>query len=207
MATRLPSLLPLACLAMLAWLPPAFADPEVYRLDPVHTQVLFQVDHQGFSAPFGRVPLKQGWFRFDADDWSQAEVHVELDLARLDMGDAEWNETVRSRQLLDTARWPTARFRSRSVTQVDAKHGIIHGELTLHGRTQPIDVAFTLNKMGVDPYAFRYKAGFSATASVARMAFGITRYAEVIGGEVKVSIEAEGLRDRNAAEAAEEARP
>jgi polyisoprenoid-binding protein YceI len=94
------------------------------------------------------------------------------------------------------------------VTQVDAKHGIIHGELTLHGRTQPIEVSFTLNKMAVDPYAFRYKAGFSATAHVARMAFGINRYAEVIGSEIRVSIEVEGLRDRNAAEAAaKEERP
>ncbi|MBN8727553.1 MAG: polyisoprenoid-binding protein [Xanthomonadales bacterium] len=198
MAIRSPSLLPLVCLATLAWLPPAFATPAVYRLDPVHTQVLFQVDHQGFSAPFGRVRLKQGWFRFDPDDWSQGAVDVELDLASVDMGDAKWNETIRSGQLLDTERWPTARFRSRSVAQDDARHGLIHGELTLHGRTRPLDIAVTLNRIAVDPYMFRYKAGFSATASVPRMAFGIDRYAEVIGREIKVFIEIEGLRDRNA---------
>jgi len=196
MAIRLPWPLPLACLAALAAASPGWASPSVYRLDPVHTQVLFQVDHQGFSVPFGRVRLKQGWFRFDPEDWSQGEVDVELDLDSIDMGDPEWNAVIRSGQLLDTQRWPTARFSGRSVSQRDARHGVIHGELTLHGQTRPLDVAFTLNRVAVDPYMFRYKAGFSATAEVPRMAFGIDRYAEVVGRNIKVFIEVEGLRER-----------
>ncbi|MGN6519122.1 MAG: YceI family protein [Dokdonella sp.] len=178
---------------------PARATPDTYRFDLVHTQVLFAVDHQRFSQPQGRLHVKEGWFQFDPADWSSARVDVVVDLASLDLGDAKWNDTATSGQLLAVARWPTARYTSRSVERKDATHGVIHGDLTFHGQTRALDLAFTLNHVGNDPYAFKQKAGFSATATLPRFEFGITRYKDVIGAEVELRIEVEGLRDRAAA--------
>ena len=178
---------------------PAGAAPDTYRFDLVHTQILFTADHQRFSRPQGRLHVKEGWFQFDPEDWSSARVDVVVDLASLDLGDAKWNDTAISGQLLDVARWPTARYTSRSVERKDATHGVIHGDLTFHGQTRALDLAFTLNHVGNDPYAFKQKAGFSATATLPRFEFGITRYKDVIGAEVELRIEVEGLRDRAAA--------
>jgi polyisoprenoid-binding protein YceI len=177
----------------------ATAAPVTYRFDPVHSQVWFRTDHQGFSHPLGRVRIKDGWFQFDEQDWSASRVDVEIDLSSVDMGDAKWNEMIQSGQLLDTARWPTARYTSRGVEKIDAKRGVIHGDLTLHGTTRPVDVAFTLNLIAPDPYAFKRKAGFSASATLPRSAFGIKRYADVIGENIQVLLEIEGLRDGSAA--------
>ncbi|MBA8884571.1 YceI family protein [Dokdonella fugitiva] len=178
---------------------PARAAAETYRFDLVHTQVLFAVDHQRFSRPHGRLRVREGWFQFDPADWSSARVDVVVDLASLDLGDAKWNDTATSGQLLDAARWPTARYTSRSIEQTDANHGVVHGDLTFHGVTRALDLAITLNRVGNDPYAFRQKAGFSATATLPRFDFGITRYKDVIGADVELRIEVEGLRDRDAA--------
>ena len=87
----------------------------------------------------------------------------------------------------------------RGVEKIDAKRGVIHGDLTLHGTTRPVDVAFTLNLIAPDPYAFKRKAGFSASATLPRSAFGIKRYADVIGENIQVLLEIEGLRDGSAA--------
>ena len=57
------------------------------------------------------------------------------------------------------------------VTQASSLSGVIHGELELRGRRVPVDVAFTLNRIGNDPYAFGRKAGFSASARLARADF------------------------------------
>ena len=176
----------------------AHAAPETYRIDPVHSQVWFSVGHEGFSYPQGRLRIASGWFQFDEQDWAASRVDVTIDLTAADMGDAKWSETVQSGQFLDAGRWPTARFSSRSVTKSDATHGVIHGELTLRGTTLPIDVAFTFNRLGVDPYAFRKKAGFSARASLQRSAYGMKRYADVVGDRISVHAEIEGLRDRAA---------
>lgn len=178
----------------------ALAEPVVYRFDPVHTQVWFTADHQRFSHPQGRARVKDGWFQFDEKDWSASRVDVEIDLASLDMGDAKWTDTVRSGQLLDVARWPIARYTSRSVEKKGDRSGVIHGELTLHGATRPVDVEFTVNRIGNDPYAFRQKAGFSAKAVLHRSDFDIRRYADVIGESIELRFEIEGLADRGAAD-------
>ncbi len=34
---------------------PALADADTYRLDPVHTRVLFTIDHAGYSQAMGTV--------------------------------------------------------------------------------------------------------------------------------------------------------
>ena len=72
-----------ACSLLAFALLPALASARVisYRIDPVHTQVLFSVDHDGYSQPVGRLQVKAGWLQFDEDDWSRAQVEVTIDKA------------------------------------------------------------------------------------------------------------------------------
>lgn len=190
------TMIAVAASALPAW---AAAAPETYRFDPVHTQVWFSASHQGFSHPLGRLRVKDGWFSFDEKDWSASRVDVTIDLASADLGDDAWNRTVRSGQFLDVERWPTARYVSRSVEKKADGGGVIHGELQFRGESRPVDVAFTFNRLANDPYLFKRKAGFSATATLQRSAFGMKRYAEVVGEEVALRFEIEGLRDGDAA--------
>jgi len=180
------------------------AEPVVYRFDPPHTQIFFSADHQKFSHPVGRLKVKDGWFQFDDRDFSTAKVDVEIDMKSADIGDDKWSETIRGGQLLDAEKYPTARYISKSVEKKGDKAGVIHGDLTLHGVTKPVDVAFTLNRVGNDPYRFKQKAGFSATATIKRADFGISRYTEVIGANIELRFEIEGLRDGGAAKEAEQ---
>ena len=192
----------LALVLILAMPALATADVETYRIDPVHSQVWFSVSHDGFSFPQGRLRIDSGWFQFDEDDWSASRVDVTIDLDSVDLGDQNWNEAVRSGQFLGTSRWKQARYVSRSVEKTDPSHGVIHGDLTLRGQTHPLDVTFTLNRIGYDPYSFHRKAGFSAQSSLQRSGYGMTRYADVVGDLVRFHIEIEGVRDRAAAKPA-----
>lgn len=180
----------------------ALAAPDVYRFDPVHTQVWFTADHQRFSHPQGRLRIKEGWFQFDQRDWTTARVDVTIDMTTVDMGDAKWSEMARGGQFLDATRWPTARFYSRSVEKKTGDTGVIHGELMFRGETKPLDVEFTMNRIANDPYSFKTKAGFSAKATLHRSDFGMTRYAEVVGENIEMRLEIEGIPDRAAADAA-----
>jgi polyisoprenoid-binding protein YceI len=177
----------------------AQAAPETYRFDPVHSQVWFAADHQRFSTPQGRLRIKEGWFQFDPKDWTSARIDVVIDLASVDLGDAKWNAMVTSGQFLDAARWPSARYVSRAVEARDATHAIVHGELDFRGVKKPVDLSVTLNRVGNDPYLFKQKAGFSASATLDRLAFGMERYKEVVAATVELHFEIEGIRDRDAA--------
>jgi polyisoprenoid-binding protein YceI len=180
------------------------ASADVYRFDPVHTQIWFTADHQRFSHPQGRLHVKDGWFQFDEKDWSSARTTIDIDMTSADMGDEKWSKMVRSGQFLEVERFPIARFTSRSVEKKGDHSGVIHGDLTLHGVTKPIDVEFTVNRIGTDPYQFKQKAGFSAKAVIRRADFGITRYAEVVGENIDLRFEIEGIRDSGAAKPAED---
>lgn len=192
----------LACMGLLLGAAGVSAAPRDYRFDTVHTQVFFSTSHLGYSHPSGRMHVSGGFIRFDADDWKTAQVDVTVDVASLDMGDAAWNDKLRSREFLAAERYPKARFVSKSVEKTGERSGVAHGTLTLLGATRPLDLALTFNKAGVDPYTFRSTIGFSASTSLKRSTFGMNKYLPDIGDVVDIRVEVEGLRDRNAEESA-----
>ena len=153
---------------------------QTWILDPVHTQIVFFADHLGFSHAIGRLKVKQGWFTFDADDWSTARADVVVDMTSLDTGNA-----------------PTARFRGNALERKTADSGILHGELWLRGVHHDVDLAVTFNRQGTDPYAFKNKAGFTATATLDRFDFGMSSYRDVVAGPVELRIEVEGIRSKH----------
>lgn len=182
-------------LGMLLPLAPAHATSQSYHYDTVHSQVLFSISHDGFSRPFGRLHIARGWLRFDPDDWSTAATALDIDMRSLDMGDKDWDAAVCKSALLDCATYPTAHFVSHSVQRQDARHGVLHGTLSLHGVSQPLDIAFTFNRDATTIYGLHIVAGFSATAMLERADFGVDAYAHSIGASVNVWLELEAIRD------------
>jgi polyisoprenoid-binding protein YceI len=176
-----------------------------FRFDPVHTQIFFSVSHVGYSHSTGRLALKNGYFSFDDNDWSAAKVDATIDIASLDMGNAGWSDKVKS-AFFDASTYPIARYISKSVEKKDDKNGVVHGELTLLGKTHPVDLQITFNRAGADGYTMHYIAGFSATANLKRSAFGMTRSDKDIGDDIAIRIEVEGIRDSDAQKKATEAR-
>lgn len=186
----------LACALMCAGAAKA-AGPETYALDPVHTRVVFLVEHAGFSRAMGAISGSSGTLRFDRDDWRSAQLDVTVPLTRLDLGDAKWNAAALASNLLDGERHPEARFVSTQVEAIDADHARACGELTLRGVTGPVCMDVALNALKRHPLPpFRRTAGFSATATLSRKAFGIKAWPSVIGDEVTLLIEAEAVRSR-----------
>ncbi|MCF7749168.1 YceI family protein [Bacillus subtilis subsp. subtilis] len=203
-------MIPRLTLALLLCTAPwvAQAAPDTYRLDPVHTRVLFAVEHAGFSHALGTVSGSEGRLTFDPQDWSAATLSVTVPIQRLDLGDEKWNTATLARNLLDAERFPEARFVSTRVEPVDDTHANLIGQLTLHGVTREISLAVTLNALKRHPLPpFRRTAGFSATATLSRSAFGVAGWPSMIGDEVQLRIEAEAVRDRNAADPQDDAAP
>lgn len=207
MPTRcLSSIASVALLAVASTPALAASGPVTYAFDPVHTRVVFAIEHAGFSSALGAVSGSTGTLQFDRDDWRSARVDVTVPLTRLDLGDEKWNEATA--KLLDSKRYPEARFVSQTVEPLEADHAKACGELTLHGVTRPLCMDVRLNALKRHPLPpFRRTAGFSATATLSRAEFGITEWKSVIGDEVQLRIEAEAVRNHRAGDAIEDAKP
>ena len=187
-------------LAFAAFVPAAaLARTLSYRIDPVHTQVLFSADHDGYSRPVGRMKVKSGWLQFDEDDWSDAQVVVDIDASSVDLGDGEWNDAVTGKRFLDAKEFPLAHFESTSVEKGDGNHGTLHGKLTLRGVTHELSIPFTFNRAGATIFAgMQTLAGFSAQATLDRTQFGMTAFPKAVGTEVTLRLEVEAILDQDA---------
>ena len=185
-----------ALLALLACLPAVAGEPARYAFDPVHTRVMFAIDHAGFSKAIGTISGSQGSLHFDVEDWSSARLDVVVPMHRLDMGDSGWSASVFAPRFLDVKRHPQARFVATDGLQRQlANRGRACGQLTLHGVTRPLCLDVVLNKAGRYPLPpFRRTIGFSAAATLKRSDYGMTSWQSLVGDDIELRIEAELFR-------------
>ena len=188
----LPAVLALALAA------PGLAQAERFAIDPVHTRVAFQVSHAGFSSPVGTFSRPSGVLDFDENDWSQAHVDVRIPVGTLQLGDEQWQGKILDATFFDAKKFPEAHFVSTKVEPKGDDEADITGELTLHGVTKAVTLHARLNKLARHPLTFRRTAGFSATGTLSRKDFGIDSWEKVVGDEVRLILEVEATRDKDA---------
>lgn len=174
----------------------ALAKSRSYELDPVHTRVWFEVEHLGMSQAMGSFAAPRGVLWLDRAAPEHARVEVEVDLATLDLGDADWNRRMAKRDGFDSARHPTAVFRSTRVEVVSEQLWRVHGVLQLRGVEQAIVLQTRFNRAARHPLTLRRTVGFSATAELSRKAFGMDAWASMVADRVLLRIEVEARRAR-----------
>lgn len=190
----------LACALLLAG-GEASAQAQTYRLDPVHTRIVFAVDHAGFSQSLGTFSGATGTLVWDDGDWRGATLDVTVPLDSLDLGDARWRKNVLDGTFLDAGRQPQARFVSTRVEPGEPGKARVFGQLTLRGESREVVLDVTLNALKRHPLTRRQTAGFSATAELSRRDFGMDAWPNVVGDRVALRIEAEAVRATAAAAA------
>jgi polyisoprenoid-binding protein YceI len=198
--------LPLFNLALALSLTAGPARAERFAIDPVHTRIAFQVSHAGFSWPVGSFSGASGVLDFDRADWPHAHVEVSFPVSSLNLGDANWQGKILDPTFFDAKQYPQARFVSTKVEPTGTDTADVSGELSLHGVTRPVLLHVKLNALARHPMTFRRTAGFSATGTLSRKDFGMDHWANVVGDEVRLILEVEATRDRDAGESEAEAK-
>lgn len=170
------------------------AGPTEFVLDPVHTQIMFSVEHAGFSMSTGKLLRPTGTLMFDEKNWAASSVQVEMLAANVEFDDPEWNKAMRGKSYFNADVFPTIRFQSKACTQTGPKAGVLSGELTLLGVTKTVALEFTFNKRARHPYTLKDTIGFSAVTQLQRAEFGMQATPKTIGDAVSVRIAIEAVR-------------
>jgi len=97
-----------------------------------------------------------------------------LDEGVKDSERAEIDQTMKSDKVLDVARFPEIRFVSTNITSQDGNRYQVRGDLTLHGKTQPIELPIALAN-----------GRYTGSVKLKQTDFGIAPVS-VAGGTVKV---------------------
>ena len=186
------------CLGLFA--APAYAGRHTYAIDPVHTRLAFQISHAGFSDPIGTFSGITGSLSFDQADWTGAKVDVVIPVKTLELGSQDWNGKILDGTFFDAGKFPDAHFVSTVVSIPEPGRLRIEGQLTLHGQTGPVTLDARINAIKRNPLTFKRTAGFSATATLSRKAFGMDAWSTLVGDDVRLIIEIEGTRRRDPAD-------
>ena len=173
---------------------PAMAAPETFVLDGTHTYPRFSYSHFGYSTQLSRFNKTSGKIVFDKAAKSGA-VDIVIDAKSVDTGYPTFNEHIQGEDFLDTAKYPTASFKSTKVVFEGDKPVTIEGNLTLKGVTRPVTLTVTSFQAMPHPMLKKDAIGANAWTVVKRSEFNAGKYAPYVGDEVRIDIAVEAIKE------------
>jgi polyisoprenoid-binding protein YceI len=176
----------------------AAATVEPYSLEKTHADLLFSINHAGFTEKHGSFRDFDAKLEYDAQRPQESQVSITVQTDSLDTGFAPRDQDVKDK-FLDVAHYPAMRFVSTKVTPGPNHALLVEGNLTLHGVTKPLTLHARINKAGPNPFDGKPTLGFTATGSLKRSDFGIATAVPIIGDKVTIAIDVEFNRKRDPA--------
>ncbi len=173
----------------------ATATPATYTLDPGHTYPSFEADHfGGLSVWRGKFRSTSGEVVFDKDA-QKGEVTVTIDAATIDFGHDKMNEHAKSAEMFDVVKFPTATYAGTLAAFKDGKPTEVHGNLTMHGVTKPVNLKINKFLCKVNPMLGKEVCGADAEGTLNRADFGVS-YGQAYGFDMAVTlrIQVEGIK-------------
>ncbi len=176
-------------LSLAAALAPAQSN---YKVDPVHSAVLFKINHLGVSNAWGRFNDPQGVVVWDDNDPSKSKDEITLQTAKIDTANQKRDDHLRSPDFFNAKQFPTLSFKSNSIAKKSDTEFDVTGDLTFRGVTKPITV--TVTKVGEKETQMGHRAGWETSFTVKRSEFGMTFMPGGVGEEVEIVVSIEGVK-------------
>lgn len=172
---------------------PAFAAPETFAIDSMHTFPSFSYSHFGYTVQTSRFNKTTGKVTLDKAAKTGA-VDVVIDMKSVDSGSI-LTEHIQGEDFLDTATYPMATFKSTGVKFEGDKPVSIDGNLTIKGVTKPVTLKVTGYQLMVHPMMKKDVIGANATTTIKRTEFNAGKYAPYVGDEVTINIALEAIKE------------
>jgi len=169
---------------------PAKVVPGTYKVEPNHTQVMFRVEHMGFSYFTGVFSGATGSVTLVPGKPAAMKLTVSVPVKSVLTTSPKLDEELKEADWLDATKYPTMSFTSTSVTMTGPKSADVTGNLTLHGVTKPETLHATFVGSGVNILSHNESAGFQISGNIKRSDFGVTKYVPLISDDVQLTIAA-----------------
>lgn len=199
MRIALVAVLALATAPLLAQTPPAGppGTPDAtkvvsgtYQVEPRHSQILFTVNHLGFTEYTGQFTQPTGTLVVDTANPGNSKVDVTISIDKVLTTVPALDAHLKTPDFFDAVKFPTAKFVSTRVT-VNGTTATIAGDLTIKDVTKPVVLQARFVGAGnATQGAKKLNFGFAATTSIKRSDFGITYLLPGVTDKVDLTINA-----------------
>ncbi|MFQ3611884.1 MAG: YceI family protein [Fimbriimonadales bacterium] len=174
---------------------PIQAQAVTYRIDPVHTFVVFRVKHMNTGFAYGRFNTISGTLVVDERNPGNSSIEFEIDASSVDTGNNDRDNHLRSPDFFNARQFPKITFKSTRVRRINDNTVEVTGNLTLRGQTRPLTTRVTFTGKGRNQRG-QELIGFETTFTIRRSQFGMTYGLQGNGlaDEVRVTVSVEGIR-------------
>ena len=172
----------------------ALAAPETFIIDGSHTFPRFSYSHLGFSKQLSRFDRTTGSIVLDKEA-KTGSVDVTIDMKSVNTGFEVFNGHIQGEDFLDTAKFPTATYKSTKVNFDGDKVVSVDGNLTIKGITKPVTLSVTSFQCMPHPMLKKDACGANATAVIKRSEFNAGKYAPYVGDDVTLTIAVEAIKE------------
>jgi polyisoprenoid-binding protein YceI len=191
------SRLPAVLAAVLAGCGLAHAEPADWEIDSEHFSIAFEVEHIGYQHQIGLFRDARGRFSYDPETRELNGGRVEVEAASVFTAHDERDKHVRSDDFLNVEDHSRIVFEATGFEPGDEDKGTLTGDLTLLGRTHPVELDVTINKRAEYPFGHgKETLGISARTNIQRSRWGMD-YAvsnKLVGDDVALRFEFEAIR-------------
>ena len=170
----------------------AMAAPVTYGVDGSHTYPRFSYSHFGYSTQLSSFKNTSGKVVFDAEA-KTGSVDITIDMKSVNTGFDDFNGHIQGEDFLDTAKFPTATFKSTKVVFEGDKPKSIEGNLTIKGVTKPVTLTVTSFQAMPHPMMKKPAIGANAFTTIKRSEFNAGKYVPYVGDEVRIDIALEAI--------------
>lgn len=167
-----------------------------YKIHEDHTWVTFSISHAGWANARGMFRNVSGDIVFDKDDVTNSSVSVVIASESLDTNSEQRDRDMGGPDFLNMAEFPEITFKSTRIEQTGDRTAVIYGDMTMVGVSREIALdAVWNNEMALPWDATAIKTGFSATATIDGVDFGMSKLVDFgLGPVINVVIDAEALK-------------
>lgn len=177
----------LACGVLIGLALAAAGAPRGWKVDPVHSGVLFRVDHLGLNHVYGRFTKFDGEVILDEANPAGSSVKVSVEAASIDTAVEMRDNELRSDHYFNVAQFPTIEFQSTKVEQAGDGTYKVTGNLTLLGVTREVVAEAKRGGPMTDARGTR-RIGFETTFTIRRSEFGMSRGVGMVSDEVELTV-------------------
>ena len=167
---------------------------DTYKLDPVHSFVIFKIKHFNTSNTYGRLNAPTGTVVVDEADPTKSTVEVEVKSDNVDTNEPKRDQHLKKADFFDAVQFPVITFKSKSVAKGKDEGSVdIDGEMTLHGVTKPVKVTFTKTGASSDP-KMGTRIGYEGTFTIKRSDYGMNFMVGPVGDDVQLTVAIEAAK-------------
>ena len=165
---------------------------DTFKIDPVHSSIIFSVKHFGASNFYGRFNDVKGTIVLDNADPSKSSIELTIPVESVDTHNEKRDQHLKGPDFFNAKQFPVMTFKSKKVESSGDNYNVT-GDFTLHGVTKPLTLE--VKKVGEGKGAEgEIRAGGETHFTIKRGDHGMNFMQGPLGDEINIVVSLEGIK-------------